>query len=261
MQNFKAVFFDVDSTIYTHRIHDFPESTKYTLHELKKNGYKIGIATSRCQFETKNLPRFFHEFAFDAAIYDGGALITENGKVVTQYPLLKQQVLDLLAYTNKHNIPMRYSTLYGDYLNSECSWYIKDEFFKLYLNMPQVKAYEDEDIFNILIYPTEKQQIDDIQKLLQNASIVIHSHKTLEITARNIDKSIGVEIMANRWGITSDEIICFGDGANDVGMLTYAGMGIAMENGNQKAKDAGDRICKHIDEDGVYHMCKALHLI
>lgn len=261
MTNIKAIFFDVDSTIYTHRIHDFPESTKYTLHELKKNGYKIGIATSRCQYETKNLPRFFHDFEFDAAIFDGGALVMEKGIVIKKHPLMNQQVIDLITYTNKHNIPMRYSTQDGDYLNTECPWYIKDEFFKLYLNMPQVKAYENEDVFNILIYPTKTQQIDDIHALLHDASIVEHSRKTLEVTAQEIDKSVGVEIMANRWGITSDEIICFGDGANDVGMLTYAGLGIAMENGNQKAKDASNRICKHIDEDGVYHMCKALNLI
>ncbi|MEG1732136.1 MAG: HAD hydrolase family protein, partial [Longicatena sp.] len=56
MKNTKAIFFDVDSTIYSHRIHDFPTSTKETLQTLKANGYKIGIATSRCRYEMKNLP-------------------------------------------------------------------------------------------------------------------------------------------------------------------------------------------------------------
>lgn len=261
MKKIRAVFFDIDSTIYTHRVHDFPQSTKQALQALKANGYKIGVATSRCQYETKNLPMFYHDFAFDVSIYDGGALVIEKGQVKFKYPLEVQQVKTIAAYAKANQIPMRYSTLHGDYLSEESSWFIKDRFFRLYLNMPEVKRYEDEEVFNILVYPTQKHQVEDIQKLLQDASIVIHSDITLEITARGIDKSIGVERIAASWGISSDEIICFGDGANDVGMLQYAGVGIAMENGNQKAKDVADYICRHIDKDGVYHMCKELKLI
>ena len=79
MKHIKALFFDVDNTLYTHRIHDFPATTRQTLNRLKENGYRIGIATSRCRYEVRNLPAFFRDFAFDAAIFDGGALIMGRG--------------------------------------------------------------------------------------------------------------------------------------------------------------------------------------
>lgn len=261
MNTTKAVFFDVDSTIYTHKNHDIPDSTKYTLQKLQENGYKVGIATSRCRYETRNLPKFFRNYNFDAEIYDGGALVMEHQTIVQKRPLRKEQVLDLISYAQKENVPVRYSTFDNDCLVADCSWKIKDEFFKLYLNMPIIKSYEEEEVFNLLAYPMNKTQEAEIHQLLHDAFIVTHSSSTLEITAKGIDKSNGVQAMADRWGITKENIICFGDGANDVGMLKAAGLGIAMGNGNPKAKEAADRICGHIDEDGVYHMCKELNLI
>ncbi len=44
MKNIKALFFDVDNTLYTHRIHDFPATTRLALNLLKENGYRIGVS-------------------------------------------------------------------------------------------------------------------------------------------------------------------------------------------------------------------------
>lgn len=62
-------------------------------------------------------------------------------------------------------------------------------------------------------------------------------------------------------GISVHDVACFGDGANDVGMLRAAGIGVAMGNGNPKAKAAADHICGSIDEDGLYHFCKRMEWI
>ncbi|MEG0470263.1 MAG: HAD hydrolase family protein, partial [Longicatena sp.] len=51
MKQIKAIFFDVDSTMYSHQNHDLPESTKQALMKLKEKGYKIAVATSRCRCE------------------------------------------------------------------------------------------------------------------------------------------------------------------------------------------------------------------
>ena len=149
MKHIKALFFDVDNTLYTHRIHDFPATTRQTLNRLKENGYRIGIATSRCRYEVRNLPAFFRDFAFDAAIFDGGALIMGKEETVTSFPLLQEQVERLIRYCEQRHIPVRYSTFDNDCLTTPCPHNIRDEFFKLYLNMPVVKPYEQETVFNL----------------------------------------------------------------------------------------------------------------
>lgn len=261
MINIKALFFDVDATLYTHRIHDLPQSTKETLQKLREAGYKVGIATSRCRFETRNLPSFFRNFDFDAEIYDGGALVMKQGEVFAKKPIAQTEIQTLRRFAQKEKIMMRYSTYDNDHIDQPCSSRVKDEFFKLYLNMPSIKAYEGEEVFNMLLYPETKEQMEEVKKLLVNSSFVIHSKNVLEITAKGIDKSIGVQELADEWGFGMDQIACFGDGANDVHMIKKAGLGIAMGNGNILAKEVADYVCGHIDEDGLARICEELNLI
>lgn len=260
MNKMKAIFFDVDSTLYTHRIHDFPMDTKEALMQIKDKGCKIAVATSRCRYETLNLPRFFHEFPFDACIFDGGALVMEKDHVIDHHPIPTKQVETLVKLSKQEGFAMRYSTFAGDYFHRDCTWDIKDEFFKLYLNMPVVKAYEGEEVYNMLAFIRTKEQRQLLYASLDGCSIIEHSSGTYEITAKGIDKSIGVHSLIKHWGIAMEEVICIGDGANDVNMLKEAGIGIAMGNGNSKAKEAADIVCGHIDESGLYNICKELHL-
>ena len=257
----KAIFFDVDGTLYSHRVHDLPASAKLALQQLKDNGYKIGVSTSRCRYETNNLPLFFRSFPFDAAFYDGGALIMEKEEIVKTSYIHPGVMHKLLAMAEKENIAMRYSTFDKDYFAFPCDWYTKDEFFKLYLNMPVTKKYEGEEVFNILAYPKTKQHIDDLFALDQEVNLILHGSKTMEITAHGINKSKGIEAMAKRWNLSVEEIACFGDGYNDIEMLKYAGLGIAMGNAKDALKEVADIVCDPIDEDGIYKICKKLEFI
>lgn len=260
MKQIKAVFFDVDSTLYTHKVHDFPDSTKDALWKLKEKGYKIAVATSRCRCETDSLPRFFREFPFDAKLFDGGALVLEHDRVIDSHPIPADEVKALVALSEEEGFAMRYSTFDGDYFDRECSWDIKDEFFRLYLNIPKVKSYEGEDTYNMLAFIRSDEQKRKLYEHMDGCSIIEHSSGTYEITADGIDKSIGVCALADYWNISLDEVACFGDGANDVGMLKAAGIGVAMGNGNILAQQAADHVAGHIDEDGLYNICKELHL-
>ena len=57
--------------------------------------------------------------------------------------------------------------------------------------------------------------------------------------------------MLKHFGWTRDEAIAFGDGGNDVAMLEYAGIGVAMGNACDDAKAAADYVTTDIDKDGI----------
>ena len=261
MKHIKALFFDVDNTLYTHRIHDFPATTRQTLNRLKENGYRIGIATSRCRYEVRNLPAFFRDFAFDAAIFDGGALIMGKEETVTSFPLLQEQVERLIRYCEQRHIPVRYSTFDNDCLTTPCPHNIRDEFFKLYLNMPVVKPYEQETVFNMLAYPQNGEQREEIIALMRDAFIVTHSSNTLEITAENVDKSKGVEAMAAHWDIRLNRSHALVTVPMMWGCCRPQASALLWGIPNPKAKAAADYVCGSIDEDGLYHFCKEMEWI
>lgn len=257
MTTIKAVFMDIDSTMYDHSYHDIPESTKKAMMSLHEQGIKVGIATSRCRYELKNMPKFFREFPFDACISDGGALVMEHHAILSAKYIEHSQVRALLEYAKAHNVTIRYSTVDGNYFAFPAHQMDKDIFFRLYLNTPICKPYEDDDVLNILLYIKDEQEFSTIQELLPNTSIVNHG-SVLEINQGNVDKSEGVAILSKHWSIAMEEIACIGDGANDVFFLKEAGVGIAMGNGCDEVKAVADLIAKRIDEDGVY---EALHHI
>lgn len=62
----------------------------------------------------------------------------------------------------------------------------------------------------------------------------------------------GIESILKYYGIKREEIMAFGDGENDIEMLQYAKIGIAMGNADNDVKKAADYITDHIDEDGIY---------
>ena len=54
--------------------------------------------------------------------------------------------------------------------------------------------------------------------------------------------------------MTADQMICCGDGYNDVSMIEYAGLGVAMENAQSIVKDTADFITRSNDDDGILHV-------
>jgi Cof subfamily protein (haloacid dehalogenase superfamily) len=82
-------------------------------------------------------------------------------------------------------------------------------------------------------------------------SIVSSFSNNIEIMNHGISKGNAVKILAAYYGIKKEEIICFGDAENDISMLEYAGLGIAMGNAEAYVKEKADYVTDTNDNDGV----------
>ena len=76
----------------------------------------------------------------------------------------------------------------------------------------------------------------------------------LEITPNNIDKAHSLLKLLTSLGLTPDQMICCGDGYNDISMLVCAGLGVAMATAQPDVLEIADYITKSNDEDGVLHV-------
>ena len=77
------------------------------------------------------------------------------------------------------------------------------------------------------------------------------AHWDLELTADGVDKALGLDALARHLGLTAQQVMAIGDGGNDLAMIRYAGLGVAMANASEEVKAAADRITASNDEDGV----------
>ncbi|MSS62540.1 Cof-type HAD-IIB family hydrolase [Velocimicrobium porci] len=76
----------------------------------------------------------------------------------------------------------------------------------------------------------------------------------LEIMPPNIDKAYSLSKLLKHLGLSRKQMICCGDGFNDLSMIQYAGLGVAMENAQPAVKKAADFITLSNDEDGIAHV-------
>lgn len=73
----------------------------------------------------------------------------------------------------------------------------------------------------------------------------------LEITDQKATKGQALRWLAEREGIKPEEVIAFGDGQNDLDMISYAGLGVAVANARPQVLEAADLITSSNNEDGV----------
>jgi Cof subfamily protein (haloacid dehalogenase superfamily) len=73
----------------------------------------------------------------------------------------------------------------------------------------------------------------------------------IEVVPLGISKATGIEEVARPLGITAEDVVTFGDMPNDVPMLRWAGLGVAMGNAHPDALAAADEVTTTNADDGV----------
>lgn len=122
------------------------------------------------------------------------------------------------------------------------------------------EALVSQGITKILWY----DEIDVIQKFIKKMdeiSFISLSYCTsnpafLEFTDSRVSKAAAMEKLGEIYGISADEMIAIGDGENDLSMIEYAGLGVAMENASDFVKSKADYITDSNDNDGVAAVLK-----
>ncbi len=73
----------------------------------------------------------------------------------------------------------------------------------------------------------------------------------VEIMPRGVDKAASLGVLLDMLGMKREDMVCCGDGFNDISMIKYAGTGVAMGNAIDEVKAAADFVTLSNDEDGL----------
>ena len=104
------------------------------------------------------------------------------------------------------------------------------------------------------LLPRAREQFADV------AAVSCSKPYFLEMNPLRATKGNALAYLAQRWGLCPDEFMAFGDSLNDLSMLTWAGMGVAMENAREDVKHQVGRVCGVNENDGVARYMEALLL-
>ncbi|MCR5469184.1 MAG: Cof-type HAD-IIB family hydrolase [Lachnospiraceae bacterium] len=95
---------------------------------------------------------------------------------------------------------------------------------------------------------------DDVEKILRSRddiTVVTGGYGDLEVTAKGIDKANGIKILCETLGIDKANAMAIGDSENDLAMITYSGVGVAMANSEDIILENADYITFSCIDDGV----------
>ena len=98
-------------------------------------------------------------------------------------------------------------------------------------------------------FPQERDE--EIRTCLPHCTFARWFPTFADVIAEGVDKSVGLAQMGAFFGIRQDEMMAFGDGGNDISMIRYAGIGVAMGNAGDEVKAAADYVTDSVDNDGV----------
>src|SRR5690625_3843907 len=94
---------------------------------------------------------------------------------------------------------------------------------------------------------------DQAQRVIGDRGLVTHSTQPwfLEISHPTVHKAVTVERLLTEAGITGDQVVAFGDMPNDIELLRWARLGVAMGNASPSVRQIADEVTATNEEDGV----------
>ena len=100
-----------------------------------------------------------------------------------------------------------------------------------------------------------------LDKLLDECAVTSWNDTGIDIIPKNGGKSAGIQKFLDEQGLDRSEIMAFGDGENDMEMLRFAGIGVAMGNASDPVKAAADYVTDTVDNDGIEKALRHFGLI
>ena len=254
----KAIFFDVDGTLLSHKSNDVPEGTKRALAKLRDLGIKTVVATGRHMIEYNKLP--VSRIKFDAYLtLNGDLMLDENKRVFEGTPIDRGEMEVLSRIFSAKKIPFVMIGENERYIN-----YVNETVIRTQKEtkgtVPEVGNWDGEDVFQILAFVPEREK-KLLEDLLDECAVTSWSDTGIDIIPKGGGKSSGISKFLKQYGIDRTETMAFGDGENDIEMLKFAGIGVAMGNANDEVKAAADYVTDSVDDNGIENALKHFQLI
>lgn len=254
----KAVFFDIDGTLVSFNTHRIPESTHRALKLLRQKGIKLFISSGRPLSAIDNL----EGEEFDGFVTVNGSLCWMNGEIVHRAPVPVSDVTNWIDYERENRTDCFMISSRGITMNRLTA---ATQAFLDMLNFPAtpilgLDEIDRNDIYQMVcLFPQDMD--DSIQRILPGCSFKRWHPSFADIVRAGSDKSSGMQAILDIIGLKRDECMAFGDGGNDIEMLQFVGLGVAMGGSEEAVTAASDYVTGSVDEDGIFTALQHFSLI
>ena len=252
-------FFDVDGTLLPFG-KGLPESALEAILDAKSRGHRIFVSTGRSPSE---MDKALSPIPFDGGVYSAGCLVIAEGKILEERSYSRKQVEEVLTYLKEMGQLAMVQTSNGTYMPSRAYDFFKESLIKsngISIKIPGLivsdSIPEDLDVKKILVL-SPSGRVDEVRRDLGDRYNIVGNTVGLkqsdmaEICLKGVDKGSGIKTILSYYGDERISSVGVGDGANDIEMIEYAGLGIAMGNADERLKEKADWITDDVNQDGL----------
>lgn len=269
MENYEIIVLDLDGTL-TNRDKVITPKTKKALMEIQERGKKIVLASGRPTDGVMPLARELKLEKYGSYILSfNGGMITNcrTGKAVFSRLLPVEANAKIIGLAEEERVTIL--TYDGHTLITNDA---ESPYSKLENKINSMEVRQIDDLKSYVTYPVPKfLMMDDGDYLAmveprvkaamgKNFSIYRSEPFFLEILPRGIDKAQSLARLLEILGLDKERMIACGDGYNDLTMIKFAGLGVAMENAVLPVRKAADYITMSNNDDGIAHVVEKFML-
>lgn len=258
---YKIVALDLDGTL-TDSHKNLPEKNRNAILEAQSKGVRIALVSGRPRYGIQPIADELNlkdNGGFVLAFNGGVAIDCASGSVISSMSISEDLLPDLYADSIQNDAVILSYDNDAIVSESDSDSYILKE---AYLNrMPIRKVSSFVEHFNhpvpkclIVGEPNRLAETERVlaQKYEDRLNVFRSEPYFLEIVPLGIDKSKALSKLLSKLGLSREELVAMGDGYNDLSMIEYAGLGVAMANAQDVVKAAADVVTARTnDEAGV----------
>lgn len=268
---FEIVALDIDGTLLDPHSKLSPK-TMEVITRVQELGIKVLLATGRRIMEALAIAESLN--IKEPLITHNGALVfaSEEKKVIYNMAFSGEEVMPLLEHKELEGLD--YFLHYQDEIyhdrKPEQSWAINylQESKGLVKNLERREMAKKEIVHRVVVSGEDEEVIRYSEKIKNNRLGFRHvsfksnkyNARVLEILHSQASKGMALKHLAKLWQIPAERIMAVGDDTNDLEMISWAGLGIAMGNAVPILKKAADIVCMDNSQEGLVTILEELIL-
>ena len=255
---YKIVFSDIDGTLLNSQ-HQISANTKQAIQRIVAKGIPFILVSAR---PPSAMTVYTQQLNSDLLISYGGALILDEQSAPIYSVTLTEADLAKLneKLTACGALSVNYYSYYQWFANDlKSPWVINES--QITQLQPQQTPKELPPIHKMLLMG-EAATIETLEKQLQTEFPHLYIHRSkatyLEVMNQQASKANAVRFIHRQLNIKQEETVAFGDNFNDLDMLEYAGLGVAMANAPLEIQQRADYVTASNDEEGIAQVLNLL---
>lgn len=253
----RLVAMDLDDTLLSSDL-TISIGNREMLQKAEKNGLKITLASGRMYRAMLPYAQILGMRNIPLIAYNG-ALIkhADHGRTIAHRPLrrlLVEQIISNLKELGLHVNVYSDDRLYIEKMTAEARVYMEISRVEPEI-VGDFSRYTPEDCTKVLAIG-DPQRMTGIKARMaevfgERVHVTISKPQYLEFVSAGVNKALALREVAAYYGFEREEVMAIGDGLNDLEMIKWAGVGVAVDNAPLEVKQAADWVSPSSDRDGV----------